>query len=134
MRTSKSCLARPFDVFFTPKRRPTARRLLGNRERDARSHREHAAALTVTGAIQAALAAALMVAATVAYQAVQTHARDVDATLRFALPGLFVVGALASARSAFRNLRLAREERATQSPSDSSDAWPGGRGPGRDKP
>jgi len=47
-----------------------------------------------------------------AYQAVQTHARDVEATLRLALPGLFVIGGLVTARSAVRNLRLARAERA----------------------
>jgi ABC-type nickel/cobalt efflux system permease component RcnA len=100
-------------VFFTPKRRSSARRLLGQQDRDRRTRREHATALLVTASIQAALAIALLVAAAVAYGAVQTHARDVDATLRLGLPGLFVVAALITTRSAVRNLRLARAERAS---------------------
>jgi hypothetical protein len=98
-------------VFFTPRRRQSAHRLLDNRGRDERTRREHATALYVTGIIQAALAVALLVAGLAAFRAVQAHARDVQGTLRFGLPGLFVAGALVTVRSAVRNLRMARLER-----------------------
>jgi ABC-type nickel/cobalt efflux system permease component RcnA len=68
--------------------------------------------LYVTGIIQTALAVALLVAALAAFRAVQAHAQDVEATLRYALPGMFVFGALVTARSALRNLRMAQRERA----------------------
>ena len=105
-------------MFFTPKRRPSAHRLLGHRGRETRARREHATALWVTGGIQIALAVALFVAGFVAYQAVQTHAREVEATVRLALPGLFVLGGVVTARSALRNLRLARSERADATKSE----------------
>ena len=97
-------------VFFTPKRRPTARRLLGNRGRGERARREYATTLYVTGAIQVALSLTLLVAGAIAFRAVQAHARDVEATLRLGLPALFVVAAAVTARSAARNLRLAKVE------------------------
>ncbi len=109
-------------MFFTPKRRPTPRRLLGRRARDRRARHEYATTLTVTGTIQVALAVALVVAGIVAFQAVQAHARDVDATLRFALPGGFIVAALVTARSAIRNLRLASGERTRADASSDEDA------------
>jgi hypothetical protein len=105
-------------VFFTPKRRPSARRLLADRARGTRARREYANALTITGVVQAALAAALIVAAVSAYRAVQTHAPHVAATLRLALPALFALGAAASARTALANLRRAREERRAEHGSD----------------
>jgi hypothetical protein len=97
-------------MFFTPKRRPTAHRLLGNRGRGERARREYATTLYITGAIQVALAVALVVAGGIAFQAVQAHARDVDATLRLGLPAAFVLAAAITARSAVRNLRLAKVE------------------------
>lgn len=99
-------------MFFTPKRRPTARRLLGNRARGERARREYATTLYVTGVVQVALSVALLMAGAIAFQAVQTHARDVDATLRLGLPALFVVAAALTGASAARNLRLAKAERA----------------------
>ncbi len=65
----------------------------------------------VTGIVQAALSVALLVAGLAAFRAVQAHAQDAQATVRFALPGLFCFGALVSARSAIRNLRLGMLER-----------------------
>ena len=109
-------------MFFTPKRRPSAHRLLGRDARDQRTRREHGTALYVTGIIQTALAVALFVAAGAAFRAVQAHAQDVEATLRYALPALFVFGALVTARSAMRNLRMAKLERA----SDRSEPPSGG--------
>lgn len=100
-------------MFFTPKRRPTAHRLLGNRGRDERARREFATSLLVTGGVQVALASALLIAGIVAFQAVQTHARDIEPSLRLALPALFVVGAAVTTRSAIRNLRLAKSVRPT---------------------
>jgi hypothetical protein len=111
-------------VFFTPKRRPTAHRLLGRHGRDRRARREYATSLYVTGGIQAALAVALAAAGIVAFQAVQTHARDVDATLRLALPGAFGLGALVTLRSALRNIRLAKEERAAADEDDGDPVRP----------
>lgn len=108
-------------MFFTPKRRPTARRLLGNRGRGERARREYATALYVTGAIQVALSLALVVAGAIAYQAVQTHARDVEGRLRLGLPALFVAAAAVTARSAVRNLRLAKVESAPRTDSDHPD-------------
>lgn len=108
-------------MFFTPKRRPTARRLLGNRGRGERARREYATTLYVTGTIQVALALALLVAGGIAFQAVEAHARDVEATLRLGLPALFVVGAAVTARSAVRNLRLAKDERAKRNDSVALD-------------
>ncbi|HXV14563.1 MAG TPA: hypothetical protein VEC56_10195 [Candidatus Krumholzibacteria bacterium] len=105
-------------MFFTPKRRPTAHRLLGRHGRDRRARREHATTLYVTGSIQVALAVALAAAGFVAFQAVQAHARDVDATTRLALPGAFVIGALVTLRSALRNLRLAKAEAARSNEGD----------------
>lgn len=108
-------------MFFTPKRRPTARRLLGNRGRGERARREYATTLYITGAIQVALALALLVAGGIAFQAVQTHARDVDATLRLGLPAAFILAAAITARSAVRNLRLAKVESKPRTDSDATD-------------
>ncbi|MCI0453058.1 MAG: hypothetical protein L0Z51_11860 [Candidatus Latescibacteria bacterium] len=99
-------------MFFTPKRRPTSHRLLGRQRRDRRVRGEYATTLYVTGAVQVALSIALVAAGFVSFQAVQAHARDVDATVRLALPGAFFVGALVTLRSAVRNLRLAKTEKA----------------------
>jgi hypothetical protein len=108
-------------VFFTPKRRPTARRLLGNRARGERARREYATTLYVTGAIQVALSLALLVAGAIAFQAVQAHARDVETTLRLGLPALFIAAAAVTARSAIHNLRLAKTEGAPRTDSNEAE-------------
>lgn len=114
-------------MFFTPNRRRTPHRLLGNRGRDERARREFATSLLITGGVQVALASALLTAGIVAFQAVQAHARDVDASLRLGLPGLFVLGAAITARSAIRNLRLGRSVR----PSPAEEGNPPDSGPER---
>jgi hypothetical protein len=95
-------------VFFTPKRRPTAHRLLGRRSRDSR---EYAMTLRITAWVQVALAVALVGAAVASYQAIQAHAAAAKPTLRLALPGAFGLAALVTVRSALRNFRLSRTER-----------------------
>ena len=98
-------------VFFTPKRRPTAHRLLGARSRNLRARREYAMTLRVTAWVQVALAVALVGAAVASYQAIQAHAADAKPMLRLALPGAFGIAALVTLRSAARNFRLSRGER-----------------------
>ena len=99
-------------MFFTPKRRPTAHRLLGTRSGDARARREYAMTLRITAWVQAALAVALVAAAVASHQAIQAHAGNLEPTLRLALPGAFGLGALVTLRSAWRNFGLSRAERA----------------------
>lgn len=98
-------------VFFTPKRRPTAHRLLGRHARDIRVRREYALTLRITAWVQVALAMALVAAAVASYQAIQAHAAGAKATLRLALPAAFGLAALITVRSALRNFRLSRSER-----------------------
>jgi hypothetical protein len=98
-------------VFFTPKRRPSAGRLLGRRERSHREHREYATSLTVTGAVQVALALSLLAAGFFAWRAIEVHARTIETPLRLGLPLTFAFGAWITLRSGIRNLRLAREVR-----------------------
>ena len=98
-------------MFFTPKRRPTAHRLLGRHSRDGRARREYAMTLRITAWVQVALAVALVGAAVASYQAIQAHAADAKPTLRLALPGAFGLAALVTVRSALRNFRLSRTER-----------------------
>jgi hypothetical protein len=74
--------------------------------------------LYVTGAVQVALSIALLVAGAIAFQAVEAHARDVDAALRLGLPALFVVAAAVTGTSAARNLRLAKAERTPRADPD----------------
>ena len=69
--------------------------------------------LRITAWVQVALAVALVAAASASYQAIHAHAADAKATLRLALPGAFGLGAVVTVRSALRNFRLARAERAS---------------------
>src|SRR4029453_3770025 len=61
----------PLPVFFTPRRRPTAHRLLGRHSRDVRARREYAMTLRVTAWVQVALAVALVAGAGAPYQAIE---------------------------------------------------------------
>lgn len=93
-------------MFIEPRRRR------GYRDEVPRSpalRRERAIAYYATAAVRIALAVALAYAAVEAYNLFRLYAPQLPPSFRFALPGLFGVGAAFSLRGGIASVRRARE-------------------------
>ena len=75
----------------------------------SRQRQEYAASVYSMAVIQGLLTMALFIGAYRSYSAVSVHSPDLRVALKLALPGLFVVVGLLSARSAWKNISAARE-------------------------
>jgi hypothetical protein len=97
----------------------------------SRQRREYAATVYSTAFIQVILAVTLIVAGIRSYQAVSAHGDTLPLPLKLALPVVFVVAGLISARSALRNVRSAHSmfsrRPARDDRDEDDDAPPSGR-------